>query len=213
MKRKERLFDIPFIGRRYFYKRIIENEGGEQESQTLRDYYANKYKVFVDRYSYGGMFSPGFNIGGREVTIGRYCSFASDIYYYGANHPMQNATMSPYFYNKSFGFNVRDVDRFSLSVGHDVWIGYGVIITCGCQSIGNGAVIGAGSVVTKDVPSYTIVAGTPARELRKRFNEPTINELESSKWWELSPEELYRFYSHIEDPDEWAKHIHSYRGI
>ena len=122
-----------------------------------------------------------------------------------------NATMSPYFYNPSFGLDVQDVKRFSLSVGHDVWIGCGVIITCGCHSIGNGAVIGAGSVVTKDVAPYSVVAGVPAKKIRMRFDEATINILEKSKWWALDPHELYNFYEYINIPFTWAERIIEYR--
>ncbi len=206
-----KLFDIPVIGKRFIKKNIIMIEGGEQQSTTLRKYIAKKYKVYVGMYSYGGMFAPDFNIGGVRVSIGCYCSFASGINYYGANHPFSNATMSPYFYNRSFGFDVQDIERHSLSIGNDVWIGYGVIITCGCHSIGNGSVIGAGSVVTKDIQPYSIVGGTPAHEIRRRFDDKTITMLEKSRWWELPPNELYLFYDSINKPIKWAEQIIDYR--
>ena len=115
MKFKTALFDFPVLGKRFFRNRIIKAEGGEQTSITLREYAINKHKVYVEMYSYGGMFAQDFNIGGEKVAVGRYCSFASAIEYYGANHPMAHATMSPYFYNHSFGLDVQDVKRFSLS--------------------------------------------------------------------------------------------------
>lgn len=180
----EHYFDLPIIGK-YLKKVIINKEGGEKLSLTLRSYVSEKYKV----------------------NVGQYCSFASDVNYYGANHPYNRFSMSPYFYNKLFGFDVEDVDRFGLTIGHDVWIGARTIITCSCSSIGNGAVIGAGSVVTKDVPPYSIVAGVPAKIIKNRFDKKTMSLLEKSRWFELSPEQLIDFYQYKDDPATFAKEI------
>ena len=87
-----------------------------------------------------------------------------------------------------------------------MWVGQGVNILTGCHSIGNGAVIGAGSVVTHDVPPYAIVVGNPARILRYRLTLEQIEKVEASKWWELDKdelnermEELLRLTSEIEE--------------
>ena len=157
-------------------------------------------------YSYGSCFAEDFNVGGK-VEIGRYCSFASNIHYYGANHPVEYASCSPYFYNKSFGYQVRDVKREELQIGNDVWIGANVIITKNCCNIGNGAIIGAGSIVTKDIPEYAIVVGNPARVIRYRFDEETIALLEKSKWWEVSPDRLMEFYDVIDNPRLFAEKV------
>lgn len=158
-------------------------------------------------YTYGSCFAPTFNTGGT-VEIARYCSFGSDIHYFGSNHPVNHAVMSAYFYNKSFGgLDVKDVERKKLYVGNDVWIGHGVTIVSSCEKIGNGAVIGAGSVVTRNVPPYAIVAGAPAKIIKYRFDQKTIAALENSCWWEMTPEELMKFYSLIEEPIKWAKAI------
>lgn len=82
------------------------------------------------------------------------------------------------------------LERPPLEIGHDVWIGANAIILPGVSRIGNGAVIGAGSVVTKDVGPYEIVAGNPARAIRMRFDERQIAALESSRRWELDRHEL-----------------------
>ena len=202
----EHYFDLPIIGK-YLKKVIINKEGGEKLSLTLRSYVSEKYKVNVGKYTYGSVFSSDFNIGGSFVNVGQYCSFASDVNYYGANHPYNRFSMSPYFYNKLFGFDVEDVDRFGLTIGHDVWIGARTIITCSCSSIGNGAVIGAGSVVTKDVPPYSIVAGVPDKIIKNRFDKKTMSLLEKSRWFELSPEQLIDFYQYKDDPATFAKEI------
>lgn len=164
-------------------------------------------------YTYGSCFRPDFNTGGN-VNIGKYCSVGHDVHYYGANHPLDHASMSAYFYNKSFGgLDVNDVERKTLSIGNDVWIGHGVIIVSSCLTIGNGAVVAAGAVVTKDVPPYAIVAGVPARIIRYRFDENTILALENSRWWELSPDELMKYYSMIENPLAWANAVIKDRDI
>ena len=111
---KSKLFDTPLIGKRFLKKYIIESEGGEMKSQSLRSYVFEKYHVDVGLFSYGGVFSSDFNVGGGGVEVGRYCSFASGITYYGANHPIKSATTSPYFYNQVFGLDVNDVHRSRL---------------------------------------------------------------------------------------------------
>lgn len=200
-----KLVEIPLIGEKI--KMYITNKtGGMQESIFIREYAKKAYNVDVDLYSYGGCFSKDFNLGGK-VTIGRYCSFASNIRYFGANHPMHYVSMSPYFYNSKFSKNVKDIERKHLMIGNDCWIGYGTIITSKCSSIGNGAVIAAGSIVTKDVPAYAVVAGSPARIIKYRFDKKIIEEIENSKWWELAPSELLKFYELIDNPLEFCKGI------
>lgn len=201
------LMKIPVIGSKVLKKLIVTKEGGYPFSSTIRDYTYEKYGVKVGMYSYGSMFSPDFNIGGLSVYIGNYCSFASNIHYYGANHPYENVSTSPFFYNKSFGYSVKDVERYKLDIGNDVWIGYGVTITCGCQNIGNGAVIAAGAVVTKDVPPYAIVGGVPARVIKFRFDNETIEQLEKSKWYDLAPYRNMEFYDYMENPKAFASKI------
>ena len=200
-----RIFDLPVIGNKIKMK-VASREGGLQESRTLREYTSEKYKVHVGMYSYGCCFTPGFNLGG-EVFIGKYCSLATNIHYFGANHPMDYVSMSPYFYNQAFGKMVTDVKRETLRIGNDVWIGYGAIITSNCHKIGNGAVIAAGSVVTKDVPPYAVVGGSPARVIKYRFDEDTINIIEKSHWWEKSPDECMKHYDVIDNPVEFCRRI------
>lgn len=179
-------------------------EGGQKTSNVLREYLSLK-NVNIDLYTYGSCFDLNFNNGGT-VTIGRYCSIAANVRYFGANHPISNISTSAYWYNKSFGLDVVDVERSTLVIGNDVWIGYGVIITAGCKNIGNGAVIGAGSVVTKDVEPYSIVAGNPAKRIRKRFSDELIRDIEKTQWWLKTPEHLYEYYEYMDSPDEFIKY-------
>ena len=205
------LTKLPVFGIRVFWPILIKKEGGQQESITLRLLYSEKYNTNVELYSYGGCFNEEFNVGGH-VNIGRYCSFAKNVHYYGANHPIKHATTSPYFYNKSFGFEVKDVERSSLTVGNDVWIGANVIITSRCKHIGNGVVVGGGSVVTKDIPNYAIVVGSPAKIIGYRFSDEVIKRLEKSEWWSLSPNQLIKFYEYIDNPIEFANEILQYKN-
>ena len=77
-----------------------------------------------------------------------------------------------------------------MNVGHGVWFGADSIVLSGCKTIGNGAVIGAGSVVTHDVPPYAVVVGNPARIIRYRLTPEQIEKVEASKWWLLERNEL-----------------------
>jgi len=201
---------IPILGQRLVQK-LISIEGGEKESLSLRQYFKDMYKVNVGLYTYGSCFSPAFNTGGT-VNIGRYCSFGTDVHYFGADHPIEHAVMSAYFYNKNFsGLDVKDVERHNLTVGNDVWFGHGSTIVATCHSIGNGSVIAAGAVVTKDVPAYAVVGGVPAKVIKYRFDDITRDKLEKSRWWELSPEELFKFYDVIEQPARWAQAVIDYK--
>lgn len=159
----------PQFCRKIIQRIIIKIDGGEYYSPKLRNLYAHVYNVNVGIGSYGCFNIYQFPEGTR---IGNYCSIAPRVHYLFSNHPMDGVSTSPIFYNKNLGFVKEDrIKRFELTIGHDVWIGADVTITCGCTCIGNGAVIGAGSIVTHDVPPYTVVAGNPARILRRRIDD------------------------------------------
>lgn len=192
----------------YRNRRIINKEGGTKTSLLARKL-AERNGVVVGLHTYGSCFDDAFNLGG-QVQIGRYCSFGPNVRYFGANHPYRYACMSPYFYRADWWeeeYNIKDVPRKELIIGNDVWIGYGTIITSSCGKIGNGAVIGAGSIVTKDIPAYAIAMGSPAKVHGYRFPEDIQKKLEESKWWELEPIELIDYYDVIDIPEEWADRV------
>lgn len=129
-----------------------------------------------------------------NVHIGRYCSIAPNVTLGDLTHPTNWLSTNPFQYDKTsdlVNFQSHDFDSESGSVviGNDVWIGRYAIILNGV-TVGDGAIIGAGAVVTKDVPPYAIVGGTPAKTIRYRFDEDTIRELLDLKWWDLAVEEL-----------------------
>jgi virginiamycin A acetyltransferase len=155
----------------------------EYESTALRAHFARRWQVEVGLYSYG-CFDP-WRIP-RRTRIGRYCSFARTARILDANHPIEALTTHPYLYEAKFGVVPADlIDPPWLEIGDDVWISHNATITPGCKSIGRGAIIGAGAVVTHDVPAYAIMTGLPATLLRRRFDPETIAAIEASRWWEL----------------------------
>lgn len=132
------------------------------------------------------------------VTVGRYCSVADGVAFGLKSHSLDRLSTSPYFYIRhSFpgqegAFPVPYDDAAApITVGHDVWIGHRAIIMGGV-TIGNGAVIAANAVVTRDVPPYAIVGGIPAKVIRYRFDEATIRAIEDLKWWDYDLSALFR---------------------
>lgn len=145
------------------------------------------------------------------ASIGRYCSIARDVTI-GQNrksHPLDwLSTHSTLFAQRLAQPGAPALEDIKQTViGHDVWIGMDVLILEGI-SIGTGAVIGAQSLVTKDVPPYAIVAGSPARVQRYRFEPEIIEGLLASQWWNLAPHQLVELK--IEDPAELLK---AFKGV
>ena len=153
----------------------------------------------------------GYNCEINYCDIGSYVSIANGVIIGGGMHPLDWVGMSPVFYKgrdsvkaKFSQFEREPVKR--TIIGNDVWIGQNVLIKQGVN-IGTGSVIGMGSVVTKDVDPYTIVAGNPARVIRKRFEQNIIERLLLSKWWELPETELKKRADFIRDPIEFLNSI------
>jgi virginiamycin A acetyltransferase len=170
---------------------ILKFEDGYMWSSTIRKIYNQYYNISIGYGSYGAMFNPGsFKKG---TVIGNYCSFASDIVHFNANHPYKRFTTHPILYDPVCQYVKEEtLIRTKLVVGHGVWIGQGVIILPNVDYIGNGAIVWAGSVLTKSVAPYSIMAGNPAKVIGFRFNEEIINKLESSKWWDLDKDSLMK---------------------
>lgn len=132
------------------------------------------------------------------TTVGKFVSIAAMTRINPGNHPMQRATQAHFTYRASCYFDGEADEAeffdwrrsFRISIGHDVWIGHGAIILPG-RNIGIGAVVAAGAVVTKDVAPYTIVAGNPAKPIRRRFPETIAERLMQLAWWDWSHERLH----------------------
>ncbi|MEC8554281.1 MAG: CatB-related O-acetyltransferase [Planctomycetota bacterium] len=162
---------------------------GEMFSQTARDLMTEFHGVSIGAYSYGPCFIP--NHFPPQVTIGRYVSLGPETRVYNSNHPTTWLSTHPFFYDPRAGLVDSDLSiRHALEIGHDCWLGARATVTPGCRKIGIGAIVGAGSVVTKNVPDFAIVGGVPAKLIRYRFCEATRKEILASCWWELSIDQI-----------------------
>jgi acetyltransferase-like isoleucine patch superfamily enzyme len=135
-----------------------------------------------------------------RATVGAYCSFGARTSINPFNHPVDWLSINEFQYHpNSFDWvqEYREIEREQrtpdmyqhVRVGNDVWSGHNVNVMPGVN-VGDGAVLAAGAVVTKDVPPYAIVAGVPATVRRYRFPEKTIERLLKVKWWDLELSEL-----------------------
>lgn len=132
------------------------------------------------------------------ARIGKFCSIAAMTRINPGNHPLARASQSHFTYRASayFAGESDEAEFFAwrrahaVTMGHDIWIGHGAIVLPG-RSIGDGAVIAAGSVVTKDVPTYAIVGGNPARLIRPRFSQDIGERLQALAWWDWPHDRLH----------------------
>lgn len=169
--------------RKYMLKYIERREGGQPYSATIRKIFRDYHRIDIGMYSYGGCFSAD-NVPDGTI-IGRYCSFASEFTILNGNHPAKFKSQHPFFYNPMFGYvNELLITRSKLVIENDVWVGHGAIILPAVTQIENGAIIGAGCVVTGNVPPFAIVAGNPGRIIKYRFDEIMIETIQRSRWWE-----------------------------
>jgi phosphonate metabolism protein (transferase hexapeptide repeat family) len=132
------------------------------------------------------------------TTIGKFCSMAANSRINALEHPIERLTQHKVSYRPNEYFRYLGLDgdfrerrrSKQVRIGHDVWIGHGAVIMPGV-TIGNGAVVGANAVVTRDVEPYTIVAGVPAKELRRRFPQDIAARIETLAWWDWPLERLH----------------------
>lgn len=139
----------------------------------------------------------------KNATIGNFCSIASNVIIGVGNHPTTMVSTHPAFYSNNKGFKTFSDKMYYeendiINIGNDVWIAEDVKII-GKVTIGNGAIIATGSIVTKDVPAYAIYGGIPARLIKYRFDELTISKLQSIKWWEFGEQDLINNYKDFQD--------------
>ena len=132
------------------------------------------------------------------TDIGKFCSIAANTRINALEHPLERPTTHKVSYRPNEYFRYLGVDQAfrerrrqkRVAIGHDVWIGHGAAVMPGIR-IGNGAVIGANSVVTSDVPAFMIVAGVPARPIRPRFASGVAEQLDNMAWWDWPLDRLF----------------------
>lgn len=169
--------------------------------------------VVVGKHTYGATSRSILFVHSENpptVTIGNFCSIAPCAVILGnvdhplnlpSTYPFKTLLFCPENSYEELGYNNHDaVSRGNVDIGHDVWIGQNAIVLSGI-SIGTGAVIGAGSVVTKSIPPYAIAVGNPAKVIRYRFSPEIIERLLNSEWWWLPDEKLRELEMYFYDTD------------
>lgn len=149
-----------------------------------------------------------YPINRERLVIGKFCSIAcgAKFLFNSANHTLRS--LSTYIFPVLFeewGLDVARVpeawdNRGDIVIGNDVWIGYEAVVLAGV-TIGDGAIVAARAVVTKDVPPYTIVGGVPARPIRRRFSDSEIDQLLELKWWDWPEEKIAANLNSIQSGD------------
>jgi len=158
-------------------------------SGRSKNSWKNKYNVGKGTYG-----DPKIEHWGESTTlkVGNYCSISGGVkILLGGNHRADWVTTYPFsvFRESAKDIKGHPVSRGDVIIGHDVWIGIGAVILSGVN-IGNGSIIGASAVVSRDVPPYSVVAGNPARVVKQRFTEDDITILQSLKWWHWNDAKL-----------------------
>jgi len=165
--------------------RLVKSQLGAYTEVGTYSFFEN---VTLGDYSYTGQFCFLQN-----TLVGKFVNIAAMVRIGPTAHPIDRPTLHHFTYRRiMYGLDTKDDEEFLkwraaqvTAIGHDVWIGHGAIIMPKVN-VGNGAVVGSGAIVTKDVEPYTIVVGVPAKPVRKRFSQEIIGKLESIQWWHWS---------------------------
>lgn len=158
-------------------------------NETIIKNFFNFDKVTVGKATYGPLHIYEWGHPDEQLTIGHYVSIADGVtFLLGGNHPYDGVTTFPVKV-KYLGYAKEATTKGAIIVGDDVWLGHNALIMSGVK-IGQGAVVAAGAVVTKNVPAYSIVAGNPARVVKYRFAADTIKKLMQVNYAAISPEKM-----------------------
>lgn len=217
-----------------FYKRIRLNISGKykigKKVRMLGTVFQGPYITIgdncnINRCEIGEYTYMSSNVELPFCKIGKYNSIASGVRLAAGQHPKEFVSTHPIFYNggkyKLRGkikdallvfneFSYIEETNLLCEIGNDVWIGTGAMLVCGKKAlhIGDGAIIGAGAVVTKDVPDYAIVTGIPARIVSYRFKNDYIREtIKKSGWWDKSAEWINANMIYFDDPEKFVMNL------
>lgn len=181
-------FPLPHYDRLCFLKNVVKNPQIEVGDYTYYDDFAT-----VENFEKNVRYL--FDFVGDKLIIGKFCQIASDVTFImnGANHLTDAVSTFPFAIFGEEWSGAMDgrayPSRGNTMIGNDVWIGYGATIMPGV-TVGDGAIIATKSIVTRDVPPYTIVGGNPAREIRKRFSDAETKRLQELRWWDWPVEKI-----------------------
>jgi acetyltransferase-like isoleucine patch superfamily enzyme len=200
------------LGVRYIYSRFLKKMRGiainnsSIEKTSKVESGSTIVNTIMGRHSF-----CGYDCEISNSEIGSFCSIANGVVIGGGAHPIERISTSPAFYAGRDSIRAKFSERERVPpekvvIGHDVWIGRNSLIKQGV-TIGNGAVIGMGSVVTKDVLDYEIVAGNPAKRLRFRFDDVTIQKLVEIQWWEMNDSDISRYAELFYDPKLFVSEV------
>lgn len=187
---KDTTFPLDNYNRLCFLKNVVKNPNILVGDYTYYDDFDN-----VEHFEKNVKYL--FDFIGDKLIIGKFCMIASDVKFImnGANHLTDALTTYPFAIFKNGWEHAMDNRSYpqkgDIHVGNDVWIGYNATIMAGV-TIGDGAIIATNSTVIKDVAPYSIVGGNPAKEIKKRFPENTIERLLELKWWDWEIERITR---------------------
>lgn len=200
---RSRVYPRPHDGQTVYLKDVITGPNIEVGEYTIYNDFVRDPRDFEKNnvlYHYP--------VNGDRLVIGRFCSIAcgAKFMFTSGNHSMQSLAnyTFPIFFDE-WGLDAKDIcdawdNKGDTVIGNDVWIGYEAVIMPGVK-IGDGAVIGTRALVTKDVPPYTIVGGVPAKPIRCRFDDATVEKLEALRWWDWDEDRLKRALPAIQAGD------------
>ncbi|MDO4362672.1 MAG: CatB-related O-acetyltransferase [Eubacteriales bacterium] len=200
---RSRVYPRPHDGQTVYLKDVITGPNIEVGEYTIYNDFVRDPRDFEKNnvlYHYP--------INGDRLVIGRFCSIAcgAKFMFTSGNHSMQSLAnyTFPIFFDE-WGLDAKDIcdawdNKGDTVIGNDVWIGYEAVIMPGVK-IGDGAVIGTRALVTNDVPPYTIVGGVPAKPIRRRFDDATVEKLEALRWWDWDEDRLKRALPAIQAGD------------
>ncbi len=188
--------------RSYIRGKVLRFEGGGHYSRTIRRIFSVYHQVEIGMYTNGpcyclGQLPPG-------TKIGRFSGTYPTARVFSGNHPMDRKSTHAFFFNSSLGYAGKesDIERTKLIIGNDVCLYHNAVILPSVKRVGDGAVIGAGAVVTKDVPDFAIVVGNPAKIIKYRFSEEMQRKIKASKWWDKDITELQKNMEEFAHPLE-----------
>ena len=144
----------------------------------------------------GTLYNGHIRIKGvSPVKIGKYCAIAENLHIISSSHDYSYPVLQNSFMEKFFGINHEknpdNIEKNKVTIGNDVWFGDNCIVVPGV-TIGNGCIIAAGAVVTKDIADYSVAGGVPAKVIKKRFSDDIIALLLEIKWWDWPEEKIKR---------------------